>query len=296
MRRILKWTGILVGVVLLLALIAGAGLFVAGGSKFAAPSDLTAEALPITGDSVQLARGEHLVATHGCRACHGAELAGGVLVDAPPFRVVASNLTSGGGGVGTILDETGWEHALRHGVGSDGRALLIMPSELYANMSDADMAALIAYIRSVPPRDNELPPTRIKALGRIIAGTGGLPTAVDLIGGGKPHVATNPPVAATVEYGEYRASTLCVACHGQLLEGAQPPDPSSPPAPPLWNAATWSLDQFRTALRTGMTPARQLDGDSMPYEVTANLTDEEIEAIHMYLKTLTPGSAVPTSG
>jgi mono/diheme cytochrome c family protein len=93
-------------------------------------------------------------------------------------------------------------------------------------------------------------------------------------------------MAVTLEYGRYRASTLCVACHGQRLEGAQPPDPSSPPAPPLMNAATWTLDQFRTAMRTGQTPTRQLDDMFMPYTVTAHLTDEEIEALHMYMRSL----------
>lgn len=286
MRPFLKWTGILVGIVLLLAIVAGGGLFVMGGSKFAGPNDLAAEPLTVTGDSAQLAWGAHIAATHGCPACHGATLGGDVLVEAPPFRAVASNLTSGRGGVGARLDVAGWERAIRHGVGVDGRALLIMPSEIYTNLSDEDAAALIAYLRSVPPVDHDLPATKIKPLGRIIAGTGKLPTAVDLIGTAKPHRPGTPPVAATLEYGEYRASTLCAGCHGPRLEGAQPADPSSPPAPPLMNAATWSLDQFRTALRTGMTPTRQLDDSYMPYTVTANLTDTEIEALHMYLRSL----------
>jgi hypothetical protein len=52
------------------------------------------------------------------------------------------------------------------------------------------------------------------------------------------------------------------------------------------NAATWSLEQFRAALRTGQTPTRQLDDSYMPYPVTAHMTDEEIEALHMYLRSL----------
>jgi cytochrome c553 len=284
MRRFLKWTGILVGIVLLLALIAAGGLFVVGGSKFVGPTDLPAESLAITGDSAQLARGAHIGASHGCESCHGEGLGGTILVDAPPFRVVASNLTTAG--VGAKLDVAGLERGIRHGVGSDGRALAIMPSELYKNLSDDETAALIAWMQSLPPVQNELPETKIKPLGRIIAGTGSLPTAVDLIGAEAPHTAVAPPMAVTLEYGRYRASTLCVACHGQRLEGAQPPDPSSPPAPPLMNAATWTLNQFRTAMRTGQTPTRQLDDMFMPYTVTAHLTDEEIEALHMYMRSL----------
>jgi mono/diheme cytochrome c family protein len=120
----------------------------------------------------------------------------------------------------------------------------------------------------------------------VIAGTGNLQTAVDMIGEARAHRPSTPPVGPTSAYGEYRASTLCAGCHGPRLEGAQPPDPSSPPAPPLMNAATWSLEQFRAALRTGQTPTRQLDDSYMPYTVTAHMTDEEIEALHMYLRSL----------
>lgn len=296
MKPILKWTGIALGAILGLVLVLAGVLWFIGGSKFEGPTDLRAEsvALPVN-DSAALSWGQHLAETHGCTDCHAADLSGQVLVDAPPFRVVASNLTAGAGGVGRVLDEQGWERAIRHGVGADGRGLAIMPSELYTYLSDDDLGALVAHLRSVPAIDNELPATTIKPLGRIIAATGGFFPTSDLIDHEAPHPETAPEAGATVEYGAYRASTLCSACHGADMNGAQPPDPSSPPAPSLIPAGRWTLEQFTTALRTGQTPARQVDGDYMPYTVTAKLTDAEIEALWLYLGSLPVAPAAPTA-
>ena len=60
----------------------------------------------------------------------------------------ASNLTKGQGGVGASYTDADFVRALRHGVRPDGKSFLIMPANLYAHLSDADVGALIAYIRS----------------------------------------------------------------------------------------------------------------------------------------------------
>ena len=59
--------------------------------------------------------------------------------------------------------------AIRHGVGRDGEALVIMPSEYFNKISDADLGAIVAYIRDLPPVDNQVPKTRLGPLGRVIA-------------------------------------------------------------------------------------------------------------------------------
>lgn len=293
MRSFVKWTGIALGSILGLLIIAGAVLYVRGGSAFDGPDELPLES--IAADPSLIDRGAHIAATHGCMDCHAARLEGQVLVDAPPFLVVASNLTSGAGGVGSRMDALGWERAIRHGVGVDGRGLAIMPSEMYAHMSDDDVAALIAWLDAQPPVDNELPPTEIRPLGRIIAGMGGLAPTSQLVNHTEPHLDVAPPMAATVEYGAYRARTLCHACHGPNLEGAQPPNPDSPWAPSLHGVKGWTLEQFVTTLRTGQTPARQLDSLYMPYNITRELEDVEIEALHLYIKSLPQPSGTPVA-
>jgi len=282
---VLKWFGIALASVVGLIVVAAGALYMIGGSRMEGPSDLPPEAIAAA-EPAAVELGAHIARTHGCLECHADRLEGQVLVDAPPFRVVASNLTSGRGGIAPRMDALGWERAIRHGVGADGRGLAIMPSEMYVHMSDHEVTALIAWLESLPPVDNELPPTEIRPLGRIIAGIGGFQPTSAMIDHTRPHAAAAPPVAPTVEYGRHRAATFCAGCHGPDLAGMQPPDPSSPYAPSLHLSGNWSLEQFTTALRTGMTPARQLDSLAMPWTITRHLEDVEIEALHSYIKSL----------
>ncbi len=81
---------------------------------------------------------------------------------------------------------------------------------------------------------------------------------------------------------------ICTECHGPRLTGEADPEGGAG-SPALGQAYGYSLEQFRTLLRTG-TPretGRQL---GLMAEVAQNslthLTDDEIAAIHGYLKSL----------
>src|SRR5690554_4173112 len=153
--KALKWLGITLGGLVALVLLAGGALYFVGDKKVGQTYSIETANLTISSDSASIARGAHVAAINGCRDCHGADLSGQVFVDAPPFRIVASNLTSGEGGVGARYSDADWDRAIRHGVRPDGRAVFIMPSAAYHNLSDDDTAALIAYLKSVAPVDNE---------------------------------------------------------------------------------------------------------------------------------------------
>jgi len=266
--RILKWIATGLAVIVGLVIAAAAVLYAIGGSKFDGPAELRPESIQPATDSGGVAWGRHLALTQGCMECHGQRLEGRVMVDAPPFRVVASNLTRGRGGVGGQLGAADWERAIRHGVGLDGRGL-------------------IGYLEGIAAVDAELPATEVKPLGRIIAGTGGLAPASALIDHDVPHTATAPPMAATAEYGAHRAATTCVACHGPRLEGLPPLAPDAPPGPGLAHVKNWTPEQFSTLMRTGVTPAgRQLDPVHMPWPAFAHFQDVELEAIQRYIGTL----------
>jgi len=187
--------------------------------------------------------------------------------------------------VGPPFSDADWLRAIRHGVGQDGRGLVVMPSEAYYFMSDVEVGALVAYLKQVPAVDHELPRTKFKTLGKFIAGVSDdfklTPDAML----DSPRIPM-PEKGPTVEWGEYRASVLCQVCHGKGLTGNQPPDPDSPFAPDLRIAQSWGLDAFTRALREGETPSRQLNGAFMPWPEIGHLDDTEIEALYAYIKTL----------
>jgi mono/diheme cytochrome c family protein len=289
MNPVLKWTGIVAGGLVMLVVAIAASLYVVGGSKLSRTYDIqpTSLAIPIN-DSEAIARGAHLAVINGCTDCHGADFSGKVMVDDPPFRVVASNLTSGAGGIGSRYSDADFDRSIRHGVRPDGRPLFIMPSAAYNRLSDADAADIIAYLRSVPAVDSELPGTEIRTVGRLLAAFAIDPAFEVRTGAAR---ATAPSVGPTAEYGEYMASITCAYCHGDDMNGAQPPNPDSPYAPSLAAAAVWPLEQFKSALRTGVTPAGyELDVEFMPWSFTKQMTEDELDALYLFLNRQFAGS------
>ena len=256
-----------------------------GEARLAAKYAMEYDDVMIPSDSASIALGKYIAESHGCQKCHTPDYSGDIMIDAPPFTVVPSNLTSGAGGVGTTFSDADWLRAIRHGVGQDGRGLVVMPSEAYYFMSDVEVGALVAYLKQVPAVDHELPRTKFKTLGKFIAGVSDdfklTPDAML----DSPRIPM-PEKGPTVEWGEYRASVLCQVCHGKGLTGNQPPDPDSPFAPDLRIAQSWGLDAFTRALREGETPSMQLNGAFMPWPEIGHLDDTEIEALYAYIKTL----------
>lgn len=91
--------------------------------------------------------GEHLVQV--CRGCHGANLSGGKLQGDPNMPIVA-NLTPHATGLATWTEED-FVRALRTGKRPDGSAISeSMPWKAYGTMGDDDLAAIWAYLKTVP--------------------------------------------------------------------------------------------------------------------------------------------------
>lgn len=256
-------------------------------------------ALAATPDSATVARGSHLaVAIAKCVDCHGEGFRGTVFIDDPVLgRLVAPNLTRGAGGIGDSLTAEVIEHAVRHGVGTNGRSLRIMPSVDYTWMSDADMVALASYIRALPPADHVLPPTNVKLLPRVLMIAGKMPLlsyeeAVQ--GGGKP-MALEP--APTKEYGEYVARVGgCTGCHGPNLSGgpiaAGPPDwPPAANLTPSGNLGKWTEAEFVQTLKTGVRPNGIPLNPVMPWKLAGKMDSTEFHALWLYLKSVPPRTA-----
>jgi len=169
-----------------------------------------------------------------------------------------------------------------------------MPSRVFYYLSDEDLGALIAYLKSLPPVDNEMPPTDLGPLGRVMLPLGQLPDAlipnVTVIDHYAPRPVTLEP-EVTVEYGEYLANT-CTLCHGPNLNGQTLRE-----GPTVYVALNltrggemvgWSEEQFITTMRTGVTPGGKQLIDFMPWKFFGQMTDDELKAVWMYLQSLPP--------
>ena len=220
MNKVLKWIGIVLGALVVLVVLAAAGLYAATSVRLNKRYSYEPPPISIPSDAASVTRGEHLVKSFlGCTSCHGDQLQGTEFFNSPPLAVVsAPNLTRGQGGVGASFSDADFVRVLRHGVDPTGRALFIMPSEDFTNLSDADLGAVVAYIRTFPPVDNQAPAPQILPVGRVLiaAGIFGSVFAVDKIDHTGARLATTPAAGVTAEYGQYVVSIAgCRSCHGE---------------------------------------------------------------------------------
>jgi mono/diheme cytochrome c family protein len=294
-RKILKWTGIVLGSLIGLLVLAFLVLYIIGTvrwNQLHGKYEVPVETLTIPNDPAAIARGEHVVTIRLCRVCHLEDLKGQLAGSPVLFSFSVANLTAGAGGVGATNSDEDWIRAIRHGVGHDGRGLVLMPVRVFYTLSDDDLGAVIAYLKSLPPVDNELPPTDLGPLGRVMLALGQLPPEIGpdvrVIEHSSPRpVAPEPGV--TAEYGKYLTST-CALCHGPNLNGAMVseggPRYLAPNLTPGGELTTWSEAQFFSTMRTGITPSGHRLEEIMPWKYFGQMTDEELRAVWLYLRSL----------
>ena len=298
MRRLVRWLALVLAVVAVV-LVAGAVVVYALSERrlrrtYPVPPDRLALAAVTPIDSATLARGAHLAtAVTTCVLCHGEDLGGRVYADAGLLGVIAGpNLTRGRGGLGPAFTRADWVRAIRYGVRRDGTSLVVMPSEVFAQLSDPDLAAIVAYLERLPPVNREVPPTGFGPVGRALLAAGRLNI---LVAPKTPRLAERPHVepGPTAAYGRYLADVSgCHGCHGYGLSGgrvAGPPD--LPPASNLTPAgaiATWSEATFVRAMREGRRPDGTTLDEFMPWRILGRMTDGELHAIWLYLASVPP--------
>jgi hypothetical protein len=118
-------------------------------------------------------RGAFLVNLVGCADCHtpvdnhhnsisGMDFGGGQIIAAPWANVASSNLTPDPTGI-PYYDEAMFIKAMRTGVVGARELNSGMPWMVLRNMTDQDLAAIFAYLKTLKPIhhrvDNSLPPT-----------------------------------------------------------------------------------------------------------------------------------------
>jgi mono/diheme cytochrome c family protein len=294
-RKILKWISIVLGSLIGLLVLAFIVLYIIGSAKWNklhGKYDVPVETIPIPTDQTSIARGEHVATIHMCQQCHLDNL-GGQTAGAPIMIILSvPNLTAGAGGVGATNTDEDWVRAIRHGVGQDGRGLVLMPSRVFNYLSDDDLGALVAYLKSLPSVDNKQPATDLGPIGLVMLALGQLPPEimpnVILIDHNAPRpVAPEPGI--TVEYGEYLART-CALCHGSNFNGQTVREgPNVYLAPNLTRRGEvgfWSEADFITTMQTGVTPSGHQLTRFMPWKYFGQMTDDELKAVWLYLQSL----------
>ena len=262
-------------------------------------------------------RGRYLAeARHGCVFCHSERdwsapgappraerLGAGVVWKAEGMPwLTAPNLTPDPEtGIGRASDDA-IARAIREGVGLDGRALFaLMPYGEFRRIPDEDVAAIVVYLRSLPPVRNPLPKTA-------------LPFPLSVIMRGVPEPLEGPvpaPDLSTPEKrGEYVLRTsACHHCHTSKKRGQ--PDPALDMAggnefgSPAGRAfatnvtldptgiAHYDIASFVQVMRTGKLGTLH---PVMPWAIFSRMTDEDLGALYAYLRTLKPVKHVVTNG
>lgn len=293
MKRVLKWLAYAVGALVVLVVAAIGGIYVVSNSHMNRHYSVDVKAPPIPSGPAAIAEGKRIYTTRACADCHDLDLGGKVLVDDPIVgKFAGANLTTGKGGVGATLTDADITRVIRHGVKPDTSVTVFMPSTDFQHMNDADLGALIAYIRSMPPVDRPTLPPQPGPLSRLLFLQGKMAILVSaeyIDHNGKP--STVPP-GVTPEYGRYLADG-CTGCHGFGFSGG-----AIPGAPPDWLPAAnitqepatglgkWSEADFIRAIRQGMRPDGKVIRLPMPWQKFAQLNDTEVKALWAYLKTV----------
>ncbi|KRA50670.1 hypothetical protein ASD77_17510 [Pseudoxanthomonas sp. Root65] len=291
-KKAIRYFGFaVIGLLFLLALVA-VWIYLASESRLQKEYEFSAEVDAPRAALIE--RGRQLAMSRGCADCHGDDFGGKIMLDEMPFaRVVGTNLTPPSAGIEPRVRHEQLYRALRHGVGADSKALLLMPSGSFSKLSLEEIEALSAYLNTLPSVDHALPDSQMGPLGRALLVTGKLKDflSVEVIDHAKPVVAAPPPVGS-IDYGRH-AAQLCMGCHGADFGGGPMTHggPSAPPAanltPDVTGLAAWSEADFIASMREGKRPdGSEIDGKYMPWRAIGQASDDELKSIYRYLQSV----------
>lgn len=279
-RRTMKWTGIAVLGLFGLALIAVLTIYVAMGHHIGKTYAVQGEDVVVPADAASIKEGQRQAQLRGCAGgCHGSVAEGGVMISFfDGTRVVAPDL----GLYARQHSTSELERVIRHGVKPDDTGVIrVMPSEMLSKLNDHDLGLIIAWLRSQPESENDLPETRYGPVARVLGfvfkrkiGTLIAPDVID-------HAYAPPhDLSDVMTHGRYLADTVCSECHGNDLRGA--PDGSTPS---LVMAMTYSLEDFATLMREGTpTGGRELGlMAGVSRSRFSRFNENEVMALHTYL-------------
>jgi mono/diheme cytochrome c family protein len=229
--------------------------------------------------------GERLAYSLGCVSCHDRDLTGHLVEeDRDRLYAYSTNLS-------LLLprwSDADIARALRSGKRPDGSDIWVMPVHSFRLISDPEMAALIAFMRSVPPKGLQHPPAAFGPRAQAAIRSGKAKSPAGFL---QEDIAKAPPeLGPSHREGRRLALLVCGDCHGPDLKGyvgeGAPPD--------LTIAAAYELPAFATVVRTGRRPDGTETGMT-PYSKDRlfRMSDSEIAAVWRYLRA--KASAAPVA-
>jgi len=250
-------------------------------------------------------RGDYLVnGLLTCGNCHTPKgptgdimekaFSGGLSWDEPPFKVTASNITPDKEtGIGSWTDAQ-IKAALRKGVRPNGTPLaMIMPSDFYEIMTERDLNAVVAYLRTIKPIKNKVPDPiyKMQQLHHPFAG------------GEKPY--TEAMMSDKLKKGFYLATIAhCMECHTPMgprgREFATKLGTGGFEFPGPWGKSVsrnitssktkgiggWSDAEIKRAITTGVSKGGSKLKPPMAYHSYAKMTAGDLDAVVAYLRTV----------
>jgi len=251
-------------------------------------------------------RGSYLVnGILTCGNCHtpkgptgdipGKDFSGGLSWDEPPFKVTAPNITQDKDtGIGKWSDAD-IKKVLRTGIMPNGaHVAMVMPTGFYHIMTERDLDAVVAYLRTIKPISNKVPAPVYK-----------MPQVEAVFPGGeKPF--TEAMMKDKVKKGFYLATIAhCMECHTPMEKGQHPWNKMGAGGfefPGPWGVSVsrnitssktkgigaWTDAQIKTAITTGVSKDGSHLKPPMGFHYYASLTPADLDAIVAWLRTLPP--------
>lgn len=249
-------------------------------------------------------RGDYLVnGILTCGNCHspkgpqgdipGKLFSGGLSWDEPPFKVTAPNITQD--------KETGigkWSDAdikklMRTGLLPNGvHIAMVMPTGFYHIMTERDLNAVVAYLRTIKPISNKVADPIYK-----------MPQVEHVFPGGeKPF--TEAMMKDKVKKGFYLATIAhCMECHTPMVKGQHPWDRLGAGGlefPGPWGVSVsrnitssktkgigaWTDAEIKRAITTGVAKDGSHLKPPMGYHYYSTVTPEDLDAVVAYLRTV----------
>ena len=250
-------------------------------------------------------RGDYLVnGILTCGNCHspkgppaavaGKDFSGGLSWDEPPFKVTAPNITPDKDtGIG------GWTDAevktvMRTGIRPNGvHVAMVMPTGFYHIMTERDLNAVVAYLRTLKPVKNKVADPIYK-----------MPQVENVIPGGeKPF--TEGMMSDKLKKGFYLATIAhCMECHTPMEKGVRQWGTRLGAGgfefPGPWGVSVaknittskakgigeWTDAEIKRAIAQGVDRHGNKLKPPMGFQYYAHLTDDDLDAIVTYLRTV----------